>query len=110
MVCYVVLTRLRRWSKPQRASFPWLSVGAHFPDGPAARLTNKHPWGMGAWLSEGGTPHEWFAIPISLVDQWVLSYKAGSSEGQQTWEALCLLVAMRLWKSRWQSVRVKLAL
>jgi hypothetical protein len=52
----------------------------------------------------------WFAVGLSRHDEAVLGHATGDSDGQQVWEALCLLVALRVWKSWWQRIRVKLAL
>ena len=68
------------------------------------------PWGMGAWLTINGNVVSWFAVDISYIDQWMLGREAGSHEGQQAFEALCLLIAMRSWKRHFLTVRAKLSL
>eukprot|EP00435_Cladocopium_sp_Y103_P050888 s1251_g15.t1 len=79
--------------------------------GPEIVITwDASPWGMGGTLQIQGTFAEFFAIPISEEDQIHLSTKAGTHEGQQTWEALCGLICLRLWQKTWQSSRVKLRL
>mgnify|MGYP007121720001 CR=1 FL=1 len=50
----------------------------------------------------------WFAVPISHLDEHMLGTKAGSHEGQQTWESLCCLVALRLWRPLWAQHRMRL--
>ena len=34
-----------------------------------------------------------------------MKHLCGKAEGQQTWEALCLLIAMRIWRGRWMTRR-----
>ena len=52
--------------------------------GPEVVITwDASPFGMGGTLQVGG--------------QSILSTRAGSHEGQQTWEALCGLISLRLW-------------
>ena len=66
------------------------------------------PWGLGAWLMI--CPHivEFYRDAITPFDVALFGHPVGDSEGQQTWEALNFLVALRLWKARWQQVRVNL--
>ena len=66
------------------------------------------PYGMGAMLQLDGVIHEFFAIPISEDDQRILCTEAGTSEGQQVWESLAGLIALRLWAKHWQGCRAKL--
>jgi hypothetical protein len=68
------------------------------------------PWGMGAFLTVDGRVTEHFAIPISEQDEAILQAKAGGCEGQQLWECLSGLIAMRLWAPYWRQRRVHLYL
>eukprot|EP00435_Cladocopium_sp_Y103_P022058 s1576_g5.t1 len=68
------------------------------------------PYGMGATLQLAGRFLEFFAIPISKEDEVHLSTQAGSHEGQQTWEALCGLICLRLWRKWWQTAKLTLRL
>ena len=68
------------------------------------------PYGMGAFLSCNGDILEFFAIGISENDQTILGTKSGTSEGQQLWECLSGLIAMRLWTRWWQCKRARLRL
>jgi hypothetical protein len=67
------------------------------------------PWGLGGVLQEDGETVSWFASALSDFDYSFFGYEQGSSKGQQCWEALAALVAMRLWKTRWRSQRVRIA-
>eukprot|EP00435_Cladocopium_sp_Y103_P074415 s25_g48.t1 len=79
--------------------------------GPEVIITwDASPYGMGGTLQIQDTYAEFFAIAISEDDQIHLSTKAGTHEGQQTWEALCGLICLRLWRRMWQTSRVKLRL
>ena len=68
------------------------------------------PWGFGAVLIVDGRPLEWFAIWIADLDVEVLSTPRGSCDGQQVWEALVLLIAVRLWLRLWANSRAHLQL
>ena len=68
------------------------------------------PWGMGAFLTIDGRVAEHFAIEISKDDQNILQMQSGGCEGQQLWECLSGLIAMRLWASHWRQRRVHLYL
>ena len=48
------------------------------------------------------------ALEITSHDEDVLGHKRGEHEGQQGFEALGLLVAMRIWAPLWRDKRVKL--
>ena len=71
--------------------------------------TDASPWGLGAWLSLNGKPLSWFAIPVTESDCAVLNRQIGSHESQQAFEALVLLVAVRVWQRLWQTKRICLA-
>lgn len=75
--------------------------------GPEVVVTwDASPYGMGGTLQINGTYVEFFAI--GQDDEIHLS--SGTHEGRQTWEALCELICLRLWKKAWQTSRVKLRL
>ena len=57
---------------------------------------------------EEGTVEEYFISGITSTDEEILSRQRGGSEGQQTWEALASLVALRHWSPRWKGKRVTL--
>jgi hypothetical protein len=51
---------------------------------------------------------KYFSVPISSEDESILSTPRGSSEGQQVWESLVVLIAVRLWLEYIQAHRVSL--
>ena len=51
---------------------------------------------------------EFFASELSCCDTERFSVSRGDPAGQQVWEALACLVAMRLWASRWSEARLRL--
>lgn len=66
------------------------------------------PYGLGATLRVNGVIKEFFAIPITEDDQRILQTKSGTSEGQQVWETLAGLVALRAWSKWWRTGRAVL--
>ena len=72
--------------------------------------TDASPWGVGGWLSCNGSIKAYFSDVITEDDQRILRTPSGVAEGQQTWEALAMLVGMRVWKRWWQSTKVSLAI
>eukprot|EP00971_Amphidinium_carterae_P319005 6341080-Amphidinium_carterae.1 len=58
------------------------------------------PWGLGGILFERGAPVRYFMSPLSIHDVTTFDHAIGSSSGQQVWEGLALLVAVRLWSDR----------
>ena len=59
------------------------------------------PFGHGGCLRVDGIIEGFFRI---------LGHPLGTSDGQQAWEALATLVALRLWSSRWRNRRVQMAI
>ncbi len=112
------------WTKQISHSFQWILAFlagehgsivrdyslAHFRrEGPEVVITwDASPWGMAATLQVSGQFIEFFAIPIDPIDETTLQTSKGSSEGQQVWEALAGLVALRVWSRYWQGQRAKL--
>ena len=52
---------------------------------------------------------EHFASPLTEADLKRFDLKLGDPAGQQVWETLGVLAALRLWASRWQNRRVSRA-
>ena len=50
---------------------------------------------------------EYFASPLTEADLKRFDLKLGDPAGQQVWESLGVLAALRLWASRWQNRRVR---
>ena len=44
---------------------------------------------------------EYFLSPLTALDESIHQQTIGESSGQQTWERLAVLVALRLWMSAW---------
>ena len=63
------------------------------------------PYGFGPVLLVEGVIKSWFAAPVSNHDLTVHQHGRGCSKGQQTWEALVLLMAVKIWLSWWGEVR-----
>ena len=66
------------------------------------------PWGLGGILLLDGAPTAWFASELTHHDFEIFGHESGSSSGQQTWECLAVLVALRLWSEEWRRERVVL--
>ena len=114
------------WIKQIRHSLVWLMAFLNGEAGSIRRIYgleqynrsgtqlqitwDASPYGMGAYITENGKVTEFFAIPISPEDEEILGVQAGGCEGQQVWECLAGLIAMRLWAPRWRHSRVHLHL
>ncbi|CAK0862154.1 unnamed protein product, partial [Prorocentrum cordatum] len=68
-------------------------------------VAGASPWCLGGVRVVGGQITQWFAGALSELDAVVLQSSIGSRLGQQAFEALAILVALRKWKSWWCSVR-----
>ena len=66
------------------------------------------PWGIGSFLEVDGNIVSWYADPITSADTARFHLVAGDCRGQQCWEALNLLVALRVWWKIWAQHRVRL--
>ena len=63
---------------------------------------------MGAILTIDAEPVAFYAIALSSSDLQRVALEAGDAAGQQVLGILNLLIALRLWRSTWQSCRVAL--
>ena len=72
-------------------------------------VLDASPWGIAGILMVNGTPEEYFSDALSTDDLMIFDHERGQAEGQQVWESLSALVALRLWRHRWQQHRVRLA-
>ena len=70
--------------------------------------TDASPWGLGGWLSVGGRLTHFFSCPVTADDHRILRVKG--KDGQQVWECLAILVAIRLWAHLWARDRIILNL
>ena len=66
------------------------------------------PYGMGAILILDGKIVGWFSCPLTHDDCTIHNQTWGDSRGQQTWEALVLLVAIKMWLPYWAEVRTSI--
>ena len=72
-------------------------------------VTDASPLGLGAFLVKNGVITEFAFGTMNSIDEEVLKVKMGGSEGQQVWESLILLAALRLWSLVWRGRRITLA-
>jgi hypothetical protein len=72
--------------------------------------TDASPWGLGGTLEINGKILSYFANAVAQFDCDLFDAPIGDAMGQQTWEALALLVALRIWAKHWQESRVKLVI
>ena len=63
------------------------------------------PWGLGGYLCQKSTGRvlEYFASPLTQEDLSLFGHALGDASGQQVWEALAILVALRLWAKHFQA-------
>ena len=71
--------------------------------------TDASVYGLGAWITIDGVIVSWFAIAVTQGDMDILQRELGSDTSQQACEALSLLVALRLWKPYYRSLRAVLS-
>ena len=83
--------------------------GAFWNQGTPVKIVgDASPWGLGAYIMIDGVIIEYFAVALN---DWVAGYlnaPIGSCTGQQVWEALNLVLALRAWKARWTTTRISL--
>ena len=112
------------WTKQVRSSLKWLCafirgqrgtlertfyLDAHYNRVPPVELIlDASPWGLGGGLIVGNVPTDWFSSELTEYDFKLFQWDKGSPNGQQTWESLCALVALRLWAHKWHNTRIKL--
>ena len=66
------------------------------------------PWGFGAALFIGGVAVAYFTAKLQETDFEIFQQKMGDPAGQQAWEALAIVVSLRLWLPYWRRTRVTL--
>ena len=64
------------------------------------------PWGLGGILRVNGVFTSYFASALDEHDLSRFGFALGDAKGQQTWECLVVLVALRLWLPRFRDKRV----
>ena len=73
-------------------------------------VLDASPWGMGGVLISGDKILSWFSSNLTKWDEERFNHKIGTDAGQQTWEALCILVALRAWKKMWATQQCSLTI
>ena len=73
-------------------------------------IVDASPWGLAGVLIVDGVVAEYFADPIGPYDCELYGHQLGSPNGQQVWESLTALVALRLWEPLWANKAVRLRL
>ena len=73
-------------------------------------ILDASPWGLGGVLVINSIIVAYFTSPLDNYDEQRFDNKIGQTTGQQTWEALCILVALRVWHEHWSHRRVSLTI
>ena len=79
----------------------WWYSSYHADAAEVSMILDASPYGYGGVLVINGVVMAYFADTISRHDVRIMQTEAGNSKGQQTWEALALLVAVKLWAPWW---------
>ena len=86
------------------------SLAEHFNEGVHVRITtDASPFGLGGFITINNIIREYFHDPLTEADAKRFGHPLGCSTGQQTWEALALLMALRVWSPLWSGRRVVLS-
>ena len=112
------------WVKSIRSALLWLKV---FLEGTRGTLVRRFtletwtnvapdisitldasPWGVGATLEINHVIVAYLRSPLDRHDVDLLGHPIGEACGQQVWETLCALVALRAWKAHWKESRFNL--
>ena len=64
-------------------------------------VLDASPWGLAGILIEDCMCIEYFSDAISSQDVDIFQHDTGTSDGQQIWESLAALIALRRWKHLW---------
>ena len=101
---------IRAFLKSQRGSIERVyTLQAHRGGGERVLMcTDACPWGIGAALFVNGQAVAYFAEELKDSDFKFFEAKRGDAAGQQVWEALAILVSMRIWASVWKRSRITL--
>ena len=73
-------------------------------------ILDASPYGLGGVLVCGDKLLSWFGCELTRADEQRFGHKIGSDSGQQVWEALCILVALRVWKKMWNTQQCTLTI
>jgi hypothetical protein len=66
------------------------------------------PWGFGSAIFIDGIAVEYFTAQLDEHDCSIFQQKIGDPAGQQAWEALAIVVSLRMWVKYWRRSRVTL--
>ena len=80
------------------------------PRSPGTRYLDASPWGLGGILIIDSRVYGFFGVRLTKHDERIRSAKIYSGESQQIFEALAILVAMKLWLHVLKAKRVVLTL
>ena len=73
-------------------------------------ILDASPYGLGGVLLACDHVVSWFSSDLTHHDEVQFHHRAGSDTGQQTWEALCILVALRTWAKQWMDKQITLTI
>ena len=65
-------------------------------------ITDASPWGLGAILLINCTIIAFFSSALDKADEEMAGVRIGGAAGQQIWEALALLQAVKTWSRHWK--------
>ena len=68
------------------------------------------PFGLGGVLCINGVPVTYFTSPLDANDERIHGQTIGDSVGQQAWECLVVLVALKAWYSTWIAKRANITI
>ena len=79
----------------------WNTDFFHAPDDGLMFVLDASPYGLGGVLFDGESPVAYFGSKLTKDDVKIHKHAIGDCAGQQIWECLVVLVAMRAWKHLW---------
>ena len=110
------------WTEQVRVSLQWIwwfleceggplhrewTVRSYFQqDGVLMMILDASPWGLGGILLWLGKPIAWFTSPLTEDDVRIHKFELGDHRGQQAWECLTVLVAVKSWYDYWSQTRL----
>ena len=114
------------WTKQIKGSLRWILDFLSGVHGPLTRewllhhyvdtyttlrmVLDASPWGLGGVLFENDVPISYFTSRLTKDDVKLHRRPIGDSDGQQVWESLVVLVALRAWKDVWLPRRLSVTI
>lgn len=95
-------------SRAGSLSRQWFFLSYMSPDINLIMALDASPYGIGGVLIKDGTIITYFADGITTHDSRIFGFERGDDKGQQIWESLCLLVALKTWAHEWMHRRIVL--